>query len=124
MCFDKTGTITQDELTFEGIHACNQLDDNSRSNNKEIDHANSMEAAFEDSILSSNNLKGINEEMEDILVTAHCVSQVGSEFRGNSVDVTMFRSTGWGMVSQSEAYPKAKCVMVDPKGKRKVYIAR
>jgi len=95
-CFDKTGTITNEGLDFTGV------------------------VTAEDGQLS--DLMD-SEKSPDIvlngLATCHAVTQLGTEFVGNQVEVKMLSSTGWTLQEGD-----GSVAVVSPDGNRTIEISK
>jgi len=103
MCFDKTGTITEDDLALQEVQPM-------------------VSDGFGKGITETADLSG---PLLDVMVTCHSVSKVKGTLLGHPVDVRMFESTKWDMKDPTTDTSKHTLqVMSNPGNSRQIEILR
>ncbi|KAH6586265.1 hypothetical protein BASA50_000729 [Batrachochytrium salamandrivorans] len=111
MCWDKTGTLTVSKLTFYGISKVDQntftgitlestLKDTADSSfinvpNSEFDHSNDSKHASSERTISL---------IHSMLLCHGLIMSDSGDHLGHSIDIEMFRSTGWKLLSSDHTY--------------------
>ncbi|PVV01855.1 hypothetical protein BB560_003713 [Smittium megazygosporum] len=87
-CFDKTGTLTREGLEFSGVQPVERQLESSPL---------PVFGTIKDDVLLSSDLLQIG------MATCHSVSIIGDIPIGNPVDIEMFKSTDWEIISKTQS---------------------
>lgn len=82
VCFDKTGTITEEQLFVEGVREV-ILPTNSNTEPQVNDLMKQMDPDY------------VGSNLIDVFATTHSVSRINGELVGHPVDVKMLEATEW-----------------------------
>jgi magnesium-transporting ATPase (P-type) len=91
MCWDKTGTLTTSHLSWVGMEPV----------------CDGIFLGFQDGLepqsgfLSEKQMKNMNQ-FKKCLVSCHGLNEMQGQVLGHSVDVEMFKKTGWSLRQQEE----------------------